>query len=120
MRRAPGHKDNLFGDPYNTKMTIIEEQEAKARLQKFIQSIDLYVLDRQSPLSGLYKTLRLRQRALLKREAVRKKKCLEEKSQQNQSKNQSQSEGQEDQRNQKYQYAESADVQNNEETRCTK
>lgn len=120
MRRAPGHKDNLFGDPYNTKMTILEEQDAKVRLQKFIQSIDLYVLDRQSPLSGLYKTLRLRQRALLKREAVKKKKCLEEKSQQSQLKNQSQSEEQEDKRNQKSQYVESVDDQSSEGTPCTK
>lgn len=84
MRRAPGHKDNVFGDPYNQKLTILEEQDAKIRLQKFIQSIDLFVLDKQSPLPDIYKSLRLRQRALLKREAVKKKKCLDENQNQNQ------------------------------------
>jgi hypothetical protein len=78
LRRAPGHKDNLFGDPYNTKLTIIEENNAKIRLQKFIQSLDLFVLDRQSPMYSLYKDFRLRQRMLLKREAAKRRKCQEE------------------------------------------
>lgn len=118
LRRAQGHKDNPFGDPYNQKLTILEENEAKLRLQKFMQSLDLFVLDRQGPVVDIYKSIRLRQRALMKREAVKRKKCQEEKFNQNQS-SKLQSQDEQENKIQSHQPVESVGEKSNEETPST-
>lgn len=78
MRKGSGNAKNIFGDPLNTPLTMVESKEAQRKLEAFLSSVTLFALDDKSPVNRVYTQLRDRRRAILSARVKEAKKCLNE------------------------------------------